>query len=470
MERPAVVSTIPGTTTSSRPPDEERWANLDRTIGGWWDSDAVSATEERLVQVNPTAPPEFGTLLFLPFPYVPPSGSAGTFTTMYAWDTDFTSRALLAHGRGDLVRGHLLNYLFMVSRFGYMPNANVTSVMSRSQTPLIADTVWRYHLATKDEELLEHAFPLLKQNYRRYWNAEHHQTPIGLATNRDLGDPYWPPELAAEAETGWDWTPIFGGDVRRCAPLITNCALVRYARALSLIAGQLGRETEAEQFHADAERRAELIRRYCWNEELGFFVEYDHVAQRQLPYLSSCAFYALWTGVATPDQAGQLADRLPLFEHEYGLACTDREYPDPHPDAYPDRPPIAADVPPDLVGGQGQLQWMYPAGWAPEHLIAAEGLDAYGYTAAARRVSARFLRLLVDRYHETGHLWEKYNVVDGTLVLPNSRCGNVPLRGWTATAVVLLGRYVYRGDPLAPTPVVELTAGSDGPRPEHEER
>lgn len=433
-------------------PDEDRWTELDQTIRGWWEADTVRATEDELLRKPSSDTLGVGELLFLPFPFVPPSGARGTFTTMFAWDTpDFTSRALLAHGRPDLVRDHIRNYLFMVSRYGYMPNSNVKVALSRSQTPLVADTLLRYHTATNDDDLLEHAYPLLKQNYRDYWNAPHHQTPIGLATNRDLGDTFWPAELAAEAETGWDWTPVFGGDVRRCVPLITNGALVKYATGLAAMASRLGRTEEAADFSADAERRSELIRQYCWNEEAGFFVEYDYAADEQLPYLSGCAFYPLWAGVATADQARKLVERLPALEKPYGLACTDKAYPDPHPDSYPELPPgaeIAPDVPPEALGGMEQMQWMYPAGWAPEQIIAVEALDAYGYSEVATRIAARFLGMQVDLYDKTGHLWEKYNVVDGSAVLPNSRCGNAPLRGWSAAAVVLLGRRLFHGESL----------------------
>jgi hypothetical protein len=34
----------------------------------------------------------------------------------------------------------------------------------------------------------------------------------------------------------------------------------------------------------------------------------------------------------------------------------------------------------------------------------------------------------MQQYARTGHLWEKYNVVDGSLVLPNARCGNICAR------------------------------------------
>jgi alpha,alpha-trehalase len=429
--------------------DRRRWQELDAEISRWWDSEISHATED---DVRADAS---GQLLFLPFPYIGPTSPGRVFGHMYAWDTDFINRALIAHGRLDLTRNHILNYLSMIDRYGFMPNANIAVLRTRSQTPLIADSVWRYHRASADRDLLHEAYPRLVRNYREYWNASHHQTPIGLATNRDLGDPNLVPELAAEAEVGLDWTPIYGEDVRRCVPLVTNCALVRYGRILSLIAEELGESEAARKLASDAERRARLVRKYCWNDEIGFFLEYDYVAERQLPFISNSAYWTLWSGVATRAQARRLVANLHWIEQPFGLATTDVDYPLPHPPSdYGETWSVTADgatiVDSEIaiVGGRGQLQWMYPAGWAPMHVVTVEGLDAYGFRDDAERVARKVLTLLLDQYRETGHLWEKYNVVDGTVVMPNARCGNIWMQGWTAAAVVLLGRRLFEGASL----------------------
>jgi alpha,alpha-trehalase len=77
------------------------------------------------------------------------------------------------------------------------------------------------------------------------------------------------------------------------------------------------------------------------------------------------------------------------------------------------------------------------------HIVAIHGMEAYGFRGDALRIANKFLSLLLRQYQRTGQLWEKYNVVDGTLVLPNSRYGNVPMRGWTAAAVILLGQFLF---------------------------
>ena len=446
-------STVPVASHHDFPaPDRSHWQALDATLREEWDKNVTQATEKE-VRADLS-----GQLLYLPFPYIGPTGPGQVFGYMFAWDTDFVSRALLVHGRLELVRCYILNYCSMIDRFGYMPNANVRAYSTRSQTPLIADTVWRYYQASRDRDFLYQVYPRLKRNYQEYWTAVHHQTPTGLATNRDLGDPGLPAELASEAETGLDWTPIFGGDVRRCVPLITNCALVRYAKALARIAKEVGRADEASTFEQEAKRRSALIRQYCWNEGARFFFEYDYVAGRQLPFYSDCAYWTLWAGVATREQARALVRNLFRLEQRFGLSCTDKAYPLPSAvDIYgptcrvtPDGSAISVekDTPIQGVGGTEPLQWMYPAGWAPTQLIPIEGLDAYGYSAEGQRIASRFLALLLDQHAKTGHLWEKYNVVEGSITLPNARCGNLWMQGWTAAAVVLLGRRVFDGQTL----------------------
>jgi alpha,alpha-trehalase len=284
------------------------------------------------------------------FPYESPTPAGSAMQNMFGWDTDFVSRALMVHGLADQARNHILDYLFMIHRYGYMPNANAVVYLTRSEPPLIADTIWQYFLLTRDRDLLHLAYPRLKRNYQDYWNAPHHQTPVGLATNRDLGDHSLAPRLAAEAETGLDWTPIYGGDVRRRVPLITNCALVRYANRLAQIAREVGEEAESKAFSAAAAERSLRIRQYCWSETLGFFVEYDFMSARQIPCLSDCALWTLRAGVATQDQAATLVRSLGRIEQRFGLSCTDKGYPTPEPKV------ITAPPRPDCAWRRGNLE------------------------------------------------------------------------------------------------------------------
>ncbi len=423
---PMIVDSIapPSSVPALADIDSRVWEALDATVRAWWDGDVHTAREED-VRRDPD-----GTLLYLPHPYITPGGSERAFPEIYGWDTYYVNCALLAHGRADLAEGNIRNQLFQIERHGMTLNGNRSWYRTRSQPPLWAEGIRRHVEATGDEDLLMQAYPLLKREYEGYWCAAHHATPVGLATNRDIGVTD-APRLHAESETGLDFYAGFGGDVRRCAPLITNCVLVNFAANLAHFARRLGRETEALRWEDDAAARAERIRDLMWDEESGGFFEYDFVAGKRLPVWSLNAYWPLWAGVATDAQARKMAAQLPRFRQPHGLVFTDREYASPHPEFT-------------------WLQWGYPAGWPPAQIMVAEALARYGELGAARAFARDFLALQMRLHAETGKLWEKYNVVEGSLRFGVERYETPPLHGWSSASVVLLGRLVRRDVAGAP--------------------
>lgn len=353
---------------------------------------------------------------------------------MYCWDTYFINRALALHGRFDIIRHHILNQLFLIERYGMVLTGNRTYYLGRSQTPLHSDSVLLYYKHTGDSDMISRAYPVLKQEYQGYWLADHHQTRSGLATNRDLTELTAPaaaydvdeslrPELASEAEV-MDFTSIYAGDVRACNPLQTNCVLVKYARNLAVMAGLIGRQEEAQRWQQEADRRSALIRELCWDEEQGFFFEYQYTTGRRLPFWSLAAYWTLWADIATPQQVDRLVAQLPHFEYDHGLVQTVEKYPSPHPEFI-------------------HLQWDYPSGWPTFQILICEALIERGYAEIARRIAQKYLRLQLDLYRSTGKLWEKYNVIEGNLNLPVERYPAVPLHGWSCTSIAYLGRLLF---------------------------
>lgn len=408
--RPAVFSATSTLSVST-------WRALDTKIRGWWEQDRHTAGEED-VRRDPE-----GTLLFLPHPYITPGGAEKAFPEIYGWDTYYVNCALLAHDRADLARDNIRNQLFQIERFGMTLNGNRTWYRTRSQPPLWAEGVWRYFEATGDEDLLLQAYPLLKREYLGYWCADHHATPVGLATNRDIGETD-APRLHAESETGLDFYAGYGGDVRRCAPLITNCILVNFARNLGRMARALHRPPdEAAAWERLAEERAALIRLHHWSEAAACFLEYNFVSRRHVPVWSLNAYWPLWAGVATDAQAASMLEHLTRFRQPHGLSFTDIAYPSPHPEFT-------------------WLQWGHPAGWPPAQIMVAEALARHGFAAAAHGPAADFLALQLRLFEDTGKLWEKYNVADGNLTFAKERYDVPPLRGWASASVVLLGRFL----------------------------
>jgi alpha,alpha-trehalase len=408
----AAVAAAPATTAQAPPAGPlpavgvQDWRALDTQVRAWWDGDLVTMLEpDLLVHTNGQ---------FEPFPYVPAGGSPGAFPFLFNWDTQFINRALLVHGRPELVRNHVLDHLQEIERHDRVLNYNVVN-MQRSQPPLLPDIVRRLHAAQPDPDLLMRAYPLLKAEYQRFWLAAHHLTPTGLSTFRDIGRM---DKQGAYYESGLDNTPVWGADVRNCTPLILNCALVKYADDLAITAIELRRAEEASYWQRESARRAALVRDLCWDPRQRWFFEYDYVQKTRLPYWGIYATWALWAGVATRSQAAGVAANLSRFLTPHGLTETDRVYDDPT--------------------GLGNLQWMYPLGWPPSQMNAVEGLDRYGYHDLAREIARRYveLQVAVHKTQATDYVWEKYDVVTGA-------AAGSPFHGWSAAAVAVLGRRAY---------------------------
>jgi alpha,alpha-trehalase len=396
-----------------------RWEKLDTAIRGWWSGDLHQATEEQ-IRNDPKK-----TLLFLPFPYITGGGSEAAFPEIYGWDTQFTNVALLDHGRAEIARNNMLDQLSQISRFGMVLNGNRSFYVTRGQPPLLAWSVQNYLAVKKDDdELAMLAYPLLERSYVHYWNGPAHRTPTGLSTCRDGGAEGMPPELASECEAGLDYTPIFGGQISDCVPIHVNCALVRQAQVLALLAERFGWSDKAAHWRKEAVERAARIQQYCWDEDKGCYLEYNYVRKERLPYYSLNTYWPLWAGIASPKQAKRVVGNLKLFDRPYGLTFTDKTYPGIHPEFK-------------------AMEWAYPEAWPPQQIIVAQALLGYGFPGQARDVSRRYISNVVTTWEKTGLLWERYNGVDGGHTVPVERAPPRPLHGFSSAAAVVVGRVAF---------------------------
>lgn len=66
-----------------------------------------------------------GNLIGMPKPYTVPC-VGGAFQEMYYWDTYFANVGLILCGKLEQAKNNVDDMLYMVERFGYMPNGNRT--------------------------------------------------------------------------------------------------------------------------------------------------------------------------------------------------------------------------------------------------------------------------------------------------------------------------------------------------------
>ncbi len=382
-----------------------------------------------------TQPHDANTLLGLPYPYTVPC-IEGDFQELYYWDTFFTTVGLWQSGHTDLVRSNTDNLLYMVDKYGLVPNGNRSFYLNRSQPPFLS-TMVRFVFETEGNiEWLKTAYESLKKEYR-FW-MKRRMTPTGLnrhwqdAKDEDLLGIYRgicgrlkidPAKITdeaariqqgahymAECETGWDFTPRFA---RRCGdfvPVDLNSNLYVYETNLAYFSQLLANGEEAVWLERAGQRKA-LINKFCWQADERVFKDYDWKNQQAGALISAATLYPLWAGLASPEQAASVVSRLPVLEREFGLTTCE---PGERSMAY---------------------QWDYPNGWPPLQYIAIEGLLRYGYQTEAYRLAHKYVTTVCRCYEATGNLWEKYNVVNGsTQVLAEY---DMPtMLGWTAGVFV----------------------------------
>ena len=387
-----------------------------------------------------------GSLIALPYAYVVPGGR---FSEQFYWDSYFIMLGLATDGRWDMIEGMVKNYAYMIRKFGFIPTANRTYFLSRSQPPFFAHMV-KLLARHKGRRILIEYLPYLLAEHR-FWmkgrtklaKAEHNafarvaQMPNGSLLNRYYDNKTTPrpeslhedvttaaaaPEreadrlylhLRAAAESGWDFSSRWCDDpndlhtihAADIIPVDLNSLLYQLEQTIAEAYSLMFQPLLARRFRALAERRAKAINQYCWDEEAQFFVDYNFHRDVQMDRLTLAAVFPLYAGIATSKQAAAVAKRLENeFLKEGGLTTT------------------------LLETGQ---QWDAPNGWAPLHMVAIEGLRHYGHNRLADEIKRRWVVTNLKVFTAKSKMIEKYDVTNESGV---GGGGEYPLQdgfGWT---------------------------------------
>jgi alpha,alpha-trehalase len=402
-------------------------------------------------------------LLYLPNKYVVPGGR---FNEMYGWDSYFIIRGLLRDNRIGLAQGMVENFFFEIEHYGAVLNANRTYYLTRSQPPFLTSMILAVYEAQRaagheNRAWLERAYSYAVRDYGLWTREPHLAGSIGLARYYDFGTGPAPESLKDETGhyrqvaayflaqpgagggvlihlkpgqprqslagplfaqqvcdttttmTRSDCTPAgsvalsaeyyegdramresgydisfrfgpFGAATHHYAPVCLNSLLYKTERDLADISSTLGRKRESDEWRQRADDRKERIQKYLWDAKSGLYFDYDFENQIQSSYEYVTTFIPMWAGLATPEQATAIIRSLAVFEKPGGLAMSPHE-----------------------TGGQ----WDYPYAWAPNQLLADEGIRRYGFKEDADRVSYKFLSTVAENFRRDGTIREKYNAV-----------------------------------------------------------
>lgn len=381
------------------------------------------------------------SLLPLPGPYIVPGGR---FREIYYWDSYFTMLGLAASNRYDLIENMLDNFKWLIDNYGHIPNGNRNYYLSRSQPPYFALMV-DLLAQKKGSSVYRKYYKALVKEYN-WWmegsaklrpDAAHRRVvklPDGSILNRYFDDKKAPREesyvqdvhtareytnednmaytnLRAGAESGWDFSSRWFADTLHLntietihiIPVDLNALLYTYETILQKAATASGEKLSP---YADkAKKRKEALLKYCWNEELRFFFDYDFMDGTTTNRWSAAGVMPLFAGIATKEQADAVHRHLrEKFLKDGGIVTT--------------------------LYHTGQ-QWDAPNGWAPLQYLAAQALINYGYSDLASTIATRWMAINEKVFSATGRMMEKYNVENTSL---ESGGGEYPTQdgfGWT---------------------------------------
>jgi alpha,alpha-trehalase len=366
---------------------------------------------------------EKSSLINLPYTYIVPGGR---FREIYYWDSYFTMLGLHQHGRVDLVESMINNFAFLLRTCGHIPNGNRRYYLSRSQPPFFALMVTLLAEIKNEEAVFVQYKNELETEYH-FWqlgldalapdgaNARVVKMPDGEMLNRYYDNnpgprqesyaedvhvsehSQQPPEqlfthLRAGAESGWDFSSRWFADEQNIAtiqttdiiPVDLNCLLYTLERTLAKANTIAGNAMAASDFEIKAAKRSTAIEKYCWNNKLGFFCDYNLQTKETKNNITAAGFFPLFVKIATDEQAVETAAVCRTFLLKAGGLVTTTNH-------------------------TGQ-QWDAPNGWAPLQWIAFAGLNNYHHEILANEIAQRWVSLNEKVYNATGKMMEKYNV------------------------------------------------------------
>jgi len=383
------------------------------------------------------------SLISLPKPYIVPGGR---FREIYYWDSYFTMLGLQVSNRADLIQNMVDNFAYLIDNIGYIPNGNRAYYVGRSQPPFFACMV-KLLSEEKEKDILINYLPQLEKEYNFWMQGSEALTAdkpsvnhVALLPGENIMNHYWDendtprPEsfkedvelakettdkklmyrnLRAAAESGWDFSSRWFKNKKdfstihttEIIPVDLNCLLLHLEQVIAEAYELSGNKTSAEKFITLSAKRKDAINRFCWNEEEGFYFDYDYVAASQKKSFTLAATFPLYFKIASAGQANKVASIIESQFLQSGGVITTTE--------------------------TTKQQWDAPNGWAPLQWIAINGLANYGHNELAEKIAKRWMNINEKVYGSTGKMMEKYNMMATDLLAGGGEYEAQDGFGWT---------------------------------------
>ena len=371
------------------------------------------------------------TLILLKHDYFVPGGR---FDEVYYWDSYFSMLGMYLDGETELAQSIVDNFADLIDRIGFIPNGNRIYYGGRSQPPFFSHMIDDLAMNTGNDDVYMKYLPQLQKEYdfwmdgsdaldaqhtaslhcvrmsggevlNRYYDRydrpreEMYRNDLETAEKLKASQPGLDTkklfrDLRSGAESGWDFSSrwlrdydnLYSIHTTDIVPVDLNSLLCHLEKTLAKAYRLNGENEKAEAYIDKAEKRKTAIKKYCWNEQEGYFMDYDFVLGEQTGNFSLAGVYPLFESIATDEQAMKVAEKIGKdFMKAGGVVTT--------------------------LYDTGE-QWDYPNGWAPLQWLTYVGLKNYGETELAATLRSRWMKTVENVYSHTYKLMEKYDVVN----------------------------------------------------------
>ncbi|XP_037944957.1 trehalase isoform X1 [Teleopsis dalmanni] len=398
-------------------PDLKQWAS---DLNGIWKDLGRKMIDD--VFKNP----EYYSIIPVEHPVIVPGGR---FIEFYYWDSYWIIRGLLYSEMYSTARGMLENFLSIVKRFGFIPNGGRIYYATRSQPPLLTAMIKSYVDFTQDEKFALDALEILEHEFE-YWMNNHtvqakgHDmatyggsskgprpesyredviTSNSFVTNEEKENHY--SELKAAAESGMDFSSrwfinengttqgnLTDLKTRSIVPVELNAILYWNAKIIAEFHLRNNNVSKMTEYMNKAEKILEAIQDVHWNEEVGAWLDYDLINNKQRDYFVPTNLAPLWTKAFDIKDSEKISKAVLQYIENNRL------------DNYPGGVP-------NTLYHTGE-QWDFPNVWPPMQYILIEGLKNLD-TPEAKNLSTswaeRWVKSNFEAYRETRNMFEKYD-------------------------------------------------------------
>jgi alpha,alpha-trehalase len=398
------------------------------------------------------------SLLPLPYPYIVPGGRFGE---IYYWDSYFTMLGLKESNRADMIENMVKNFAYLIDTYGHIPNGNRSYYISRSQPPFFSLMV-ELLASIKGDDIYTAYLPEMQKEYdfwmegadklkpgqahrrvvklkdgtvlNRYWDDAATPRPEGFKedvavaerSGRNKEEMYR--NLRAGAESGIDFSNRWFDDKKNLTTIEVidfiavdlNALLYHLEKTLEKAYSMEKKENNRKQFSTLSFKRYNGIKKYCYNNTLRFFCDYNWRKGKVSDNPTPAGMYPLCFFNLYPEAQHRMGEEAAKLIREKllqpgGIQATEKN--------------------------TGQ-QWDSPNGWAPLEWMTIWGLDRCGQADLARDIATRWVKLNVHAFQNTGKLMEKYNVVDTNLSGGGGEYPGQDGFGWTnGVLLALINKY-----------------------------